>query len=177
MLFDLFSSSKENVGSFIDRSVSLLDEHRSIVIVDSGPAGLTAAIYTARANLAPLVIRGGQPGGQLISTKQVENYPGFVNGILGSELMQNIEAQAVRFGAKLRFGTVTAVNFASHPFRLIIDGNFLLLADAVVIATGSSARQLGLAAETRLKGVNRAKLQRSAIRAHCSPKRHKLGSK
>lgn len=127
-------------------------EHRSIVIIGTGPAGLTAALYAARANLNPLVWKGPEPGGQLVTTTEVENYPGFPDGILGPELMQLFEKQAARFGADVRFGTVTAVDFSGRPFRLLVDGEIPILADAVIIATGASAKYLGLENEQRLIG-------------------------
>jgi thioredoxin reductase (NADPH) len=127
-------------------------EHRQVIIIGAGSAGLTAAIYTARANLKPLVIRGPEPGGQLASTTEVENYPGFVNGILGPELMQHFEAQAARFGTELRYGMITSVDFSQRPFRLTFNDEKILLADAVIIATGASPKYLGLENEKRLLG-------------------------
>lgn len=127
-------------------------EHRQVIIIGAGSAGLTAAIYTARANLKPLVIRGPEPGGQLATTTEVENYPGFVNGILGPELMQYFEAQAARFGTELRYGMITSVDFSQRPFRLILDDEKTLLADAVIVATGASPKYLGLENEKRLLG-------------------------
>ncbi len=127
-------------------------EHRSVIIIGTGPAGLTAGIYAARANLSPLVIQGPEPGGQLITTTDVENYPGFAEGILGPELMQQFEAQAVRFGAELRYGLVTAVDFSRRPFRLLVDGEKPVLADVVIISTGASAKYIGLENERRLLG-------------------------
>lgn len=127
-------------------------ERRQIVIIGTGPAGLTAALYSARANLEPLVFQGPEPGGQLITTTDVENYPGFPEGVLGPEMMQKFEAQAARFGADLRYGTVSAVDFSSRPFRLLVDDETPVLAESVIISTGASARYLGLPNEKRLLG-------------------------
>jgi thioredoxin reductase (NADPH) len=127
-------------------------ERRTVAIIGTGPAGLTAALYTARANLAPLVFQGPEAGGQLMTTTDVENYPGFPGGILGPEMMQKFEAQASRFGADLRWGKVTAVDFTQRPFRLLVDGEKPFLADAVIVSTGASAQYLGLENEKRLLG-------------------------
>ncbi len=127
-------------------------EHRPVVIVGTGPAGLTAALYAARANLEPLVLQGPEPGGQLVTTTDVENYPGFAEGILGPELMQKFEDQARRFGAELRFGTVTTVDFSNRPFKLVVDETTPITADVVIISTGASAKYLGLDNEQRLLG-------------------------
>jgi thioredoxin reductase (NADPH) len=127
-------------------------EHRQVVVVGTGPAGLTAALYAARANLSPLVLQGPEPGGQLITTTDVENFPGFPEGILGPELMGKFEAQATRFGAELRWGTVTSVDLSGPPHRLVVDEETPITADAVIISTGASARYLGLENEKRLLG-------------------------
>jgi len=127
-------------------------EHRRVTIVGTGPAGLTAAIYSARANLEPLVIQGPEPGGQLITTTDVENYPGFPDGIMGPEMMQKFEQQADRFGAELRWGTVTSVDFSERPFKLVVDEETPVVSDVVIISTGASAQYLGLENEGRLLG-------------------------
>ena len=110
-------------------------EHRKVVIIGTGPAGYTAALYTARANLEPLVFKGPQPGGQLITTTDVENYPGYPDGVMGPDMMVDFEKQADRFGADMRWGTVTAVDLSERPFKLLVDDATPILADAVIIAT------------------------------------------
>lgn len=127
-------------------------ERHSVVIVGAGPAGYTAALYAARANLAPVVFQGLQPGGQLVTTTDVENFPGFPGGILGPDLMMKFEDQAREFGADLRYGTVTHVDFSQRPFRLVVDETTPILADAVIVSTGASAKYLGLPNEKRLLG-------------------------
>lgn len=126
--------------------------HYPLVILGSGPAGLTAAIYSARANLTPLVIEGVQPGGQLALTTEVENYPGFPEGIMGPDLMEHFRTQAQRFGAELYMDEVTQVDFSRRPFTIQIGGNSVVHANAVIITTGASSRMLGLEAEKRLLG-------------------------
>jgi thioredoxin reductase (NADPH) len=129
----------------------MADETRRIVILGSGPAGLTAALYTARANLNPLLIEGPQPGGQLTITTEVENYPGFEHGIQGPEMMDVLHRQAERFGTSFLMEEVTAVNLRRWPWELTA-GKKVIAADALVIATGASAKLLGIESENRLMG-------------------------
>jgi thioredoxin reductase (NADPH) len=125
---------------------------RDVVIMGSGPAGLTAAIYAARAHLAPLVIEGVEAGGQLATTTEVENYPGFPHAILGPQLIKQMRAQAERFGASFLPGDVTSVDLGQRPFRIIVEGEQAVEAKALIIATGASAQYLGLPNERRLLG-------------------------
>jgi thioredoxin reductase (NADPH) len=125
---------------------------RNILIIGSGPAGLTAAIYAARANLAPLLIEGWQAGGQLTTTTEVENFPGFAKGIMGPELMKETRAQAERFGTEFLTGDVTAVDFGQRPLTVEVDHERTIETRTVIIATGASAIQIGLANEARLTG-------------------------
>ncbi|MCO5240885.1 MAG: thioredoxin-disulfide reductase [Chitinophagaceae bacterium] len=122
------------------------------LIIGSGPAGYTAAIYAARANLKPVLYQGIQPGGQLTITTEVENYPGYPDGVQGPEMMVDFEKQAKRMGADIRFGLATKVDFSASPHKVWIDDEQLIEADTVIIATGASAKWLGLASEERLNG-------------------------
>jgi thioredoxin reductase (NADPH) len=126
-------------------------QHEKLVIIGSGPAGYTAALYAARANLGPLLFEGFQPGGQLTITSDVENYPGFPEGILGPELMEKFKAQAERFGTRYVLGEVTRVDFTGRPFSVWQEDN-LYTADAVIVATGASAKWLGIPSEAKYRG-------------------------
>ena len=125
---------------------------QNVVIIGSGPAGLTAAVYAARANLAPLLIEGWQSGGQLTTTTEVENYPGFAKGIMGPELMKEMRAQAERFGTVFKTGDVTLVDLKNRPLKIVVDGEETLETKTVIIATGASPITLGLPSEKRLWG-------------------------
>lgn len=131
-------------------------EKVKVLIIGSGPAGYTAAIYAARAGLTPVLYTGGQPGGQLTITGEVENYPGYPKGVEGPQMMMDLRAQAERFGTQVRDGLVTKADLESYPFRATVDESHELEAEAVIVATGASAKYLGLPSEQRLmnKGVS-----------------------
>ena len=130
--------------------------HNKVVIIGSGPAGLTAALYAARANLEPLVIRGLQPGGLIATTSEVENYPGFPDVVGGYDLAQKMEDQAARFGTRYMDALVEHVDFSQRPFSLTTDGGEVITADSVIISTGASPRKLGVPGEQKLanRGVS-----------------------
>lgn len=127
-------------------------EKVELLIIGSGPAGYTAAIYASRANLHPVLYQGIQPGGQLTITTEVENYPGYPEGVQGPEMMVDFEKQATRMGADIRYGTATAADLSTQPFRITIDEEKIIEADALIISTGASARWLNLESEQRLNG-------------------------
>lgn len=128
-------------------------EHIECLIVGSGPAGYTAAIYAARADMKPVMYAGMQPGGQLTITTDVENYPGYPDGIMGPEMMELFRKQAERFGTDIRYGMITSVDFSGKPpFKLIADENHEIHAETVIIATGASAKWLGIPSEEKLNG-------------------------
>lgn len=123
-----------------------------VLIIGSGPAGYTAAIYAARAGLKPVLYQGGQPGGQLTITNDVENYPGYPDGINGPQMMIDFQKQAERFGTDVRYGLVTSVDFSGYPHKVIVDEKTEIIAESVIISTGASAKWLGLPDEQRLNG-------------------------
>ena len=123
------------------------------LILGSGPAGYTAAIYASRANLSPVIYEGIQPGGQLTTTTEVENFPGYPNGVSGIQLMEDLKKQAQRFGADIRFGIATSADLSQRPFRITIDGEKIIEADSLIIATGATAKYLGLPDETKYAGM------------------------
>lgn len=128
-------------------------EHLKCLIIGSGPAGYTAAIYAARADLKPVLYQGHEPGGQLMITTEVENYPGFPHGLKGPEMMDEFRKQAERFGTDIRFGMANAVDFSGPPHKVTIDDGKILTADTVIISTGASAKWLGLESEMRLRDI------------------------
>ncbi|SKB69203.1 thioredoxin-disulfide reductase [Dyadobacter psychrophilus] len=130
----------------------MTSEKVSCLIIGSGPAGYTAAIYASRAGLNPVLYQGAQPGGQLTITTEVDNYPGYPDGITGPEMMINFEKQAKRFGSDIRYGLATAVDFTTHPLKVTIDNKHEIEADSVIVSTGASAKWLGLPDEERLNG-------------------------
>jgi len=127
-------------------------EHIECLIIGSGPAGYTAAIYAARADLKPVIYQGMQPGGQLTTTTEVENFPGYPDGITGPEMMEELKKQAERFGTDTRWGMITEVDTTARPFRVKADDGKEMLAETIIIATGATAKYLGLESEEKFKG-------------------------
>lgn len=128
-------------------------ENVKCLIIGSGPAGYTAAIYASRANLSPLLYQGIEPGGQLTTTTEIDNFPGYPDGVTGVAMMEDLKKQAERFGAESRFGTVTKVDFSERPFKVVIDDEHTIIAEAIIIATGASAKYLGLPSELQFRGM------------------------
>lgn len=128
-------------------------ENTKCLIIGSGPAGYTAAIYASRANMAPVLYEGLQPGGQLTTTSEVENFPGYPDGVMGAQLMDDLRRQAMRFGADIRTGIIKEVDFSNRPFKVTADDNTVVMADTVIVATGASAKYLGLPDEQRFSGM------------------------
>lgn len=133
-----------------------MEEKVKVLIIGSGPAGYTAAIYAARAGLSPVLYTGGQPGGQLTITGDVENFPGYPKGIDGPQMMMDLQAQAERFGTKVNFGLVTSVDFSGYPLKVTVDEKKVIIAESVIVATGATAKYLGLPSEQKFtnKGVS-----------------------
>ena len=129
------------------------NEKTRCLIIGSGPAGFTAAIYTSRANIQPILYEGMQPGGQLTQTTEIENFPGYPQGVEGNQMMDDLRQQAKRFGADIRWGVVTKVDFSVSPKLVEIDGEKTIEADTVIIATGASAKYLGLPDEQKYAGM------------------------
>jgi thioredoxin reductase (NADPH) len=127
-------------------------EHVNCLIIGSGPAGYTAAIYAARADMKPIMYEGLQPGGQLTITTEVDNFPGYPNGTQGPQMMEDLKAQAARFGTDIRFGLITKVDFSKHPFEVVADEKNAITANTIIIATGASAKWLGLESEQKFNG-------------------------
>lgn len=130
----------------------MAEEQIKVLILGSGPAGYTAAIYASRAGLSPVLYTGGEPGGQLTITNDVENYPGYPDGVIGPQMMTDFQKQAERFGTDVRFGLATAVDFNSYPFKVTIDDKEVITAESVIISTGASAKWLGIPSEQKFNG-------------------------
>lgn len=129
------------------------EEKTKVLIIGSGPAGFTAGIYASRANLKPLIYEGIQPGGQLMQTTEIENFPGYPEGVQGPEMMDHFRAQAMRFGAEIRSSVIEKVDFSQRPFRCVDEDGNVIIADTVIVCTGASAKYLGLADEEKYRGM------------------------
>jgi thioredoxin reductase (NADPH) len=147
--FNSLTNDPKRVGSNLSTEVK---EHIHVLILGSGPAGFTAAIYAARANKMPVLYQGLQAGGQLTTTTEVDNFPGYPDGVTGPEMMEQLQRQAERFGTEVRWGMATAVDFTGPKHKVWIDDDYLIEADAVIIATGATAKYLGLESEEKFKG-------------------------
>lgn len=134
----------------------MMNETIKVLIIGSGPAGYTAAIYAARAGLKPVLYTGGQPGGQLTITNDVENFPGYPDGVNGPQMMIDLQKQAERFGTKINYGLITAVDFSGYPHKVVVDGKHQIIAETVIIATGATAKYLGIPSEEKFanRGVS-----------------------
>ncbi|MBN2812519.1 MAG: thioredoxin-disulfide reductase [Bacteroidales bacterium] len=148
----LFKPLETKLGTNANTNAGSPAEHVKCLIIGSGPAGYTAAIYAARANLKPLLCKGIQPGAQLPTTTEVENFPGYPEGITGPKMMEDLESQAARFGTDIRWGIATSVDFSGTTHKVVIDEDKVYEADTVIIATGATARYLGLQSEENYKG-------------------------
>ena len=148
---ELFKSMNTNAGGNSSNSNKPVEKVK-VLILGSGPAGYTAAIYAARANLSPVVYEGIQPGGQLTTTTEIENFPGYPNGITGNEMMEDLKKQAQRFGTDVRFGIASSTDLSSRPFKVTIDDEKVIEAEILIIATGATAKYLGLESEEKFKG-------------------------
>lgn len=148
---ELFKSMNTNAGGNSSNSNKPVEKVK-VLILGSGPAGYTAAIYAARANLSPVVYEGIQPGGQLTTTTEIDNFPGYPNGITGNEMMEDLKKQAQRFGTDVRFGIASSTDLSSRPFKVTIDDEKVIEAEILIIATGATAKYLGLESEEKFKG-------------------------
>lgn len=148
-LFKPLETKGNSIGSSAKNAEN---EHVRVLIIGSGPAGFTAAIYAARANLSPILYEGLQPGGQLTTTTEVDNFPGYPQGVTGPEMMEDLKKQAQRFGTDVRFGIATSANLSKQPFEIVIDNSKTITTDALIIATGATAKYLGLESEDKFKG-------------------------
>lgn len=128
-------------------------EQVKCLIIGSGPAGFTAAIYASRANLSPVLYEGLEPGGQLTTTTEVENFPGYPEGVLGTIMMDDMRRQAKKFGTDVRYGVVTSIDLSSRPFKVVVDGSTQIEAESVILATGATAKYLGLPGEAKFRGM------------------------